>query len=249
MSNGQCKIHTPQTFQISTNERVVAVDYLTKRLIDEIVRLPARANELLEKGVKRIQVPKTDIHIKDQWIIPQGVPAWYDLLRISDSADSELPHYYEEFSRESDSNNIILTTELPDSLKATLPSDTQDKLGLRIIGQEALFFGIPDEIDKPFSINTLTQISDKYKKPVIQVLINENPLRFIGRSIGSRSLKSSCIVIITGLPQGPALLVTKDTMSDSVPSKYIKGPIFNSIEDVKAAKIFKAKEPRKFIRQ
>jgi hypothetical protein len=232
--------------QISTNERVIAVDYLTDRLIDEIVRLPARANELLEKGVKRIQVPKTNIHIRDQWIIPQGVPAWYDLLRISDIADSELPYHYEEFSREVNSDDIILTVELPDSLKAVLPSDYQDKLGLRIIGQEALFFGIPDEIDKPFSENTLKQISNKYKKPVIQVLINESPIRFIGLSIGSRSLKSSCIVIITGLPQGPALLVTKDTMSDSVPSRYIKGPIFESIKDGKDVKIIK---PKKFIQQ
>jgi len=234
MSNGQCKIHTPQTLQISTNERVVAVDYLTRRLLDEIVRIPARSNELLEKGVKRIQVPKTNIHIKDQWIIPQGVPAWYDLLRISDKPDSEMPQYYEEFSRlnttgESSDSYLI---ELPEALRAILPSQSVDKLALRIIGQEALFFGIHDEIDRPFTVNTLVQISNKYKKPVIQVLINETPIRFIGKSFGSKSLKSSCIVIVSGLPQGPTLLVTKDTMSESVPSKYIQGEIYNSIENV-----------------
>jgi hypothetical protein len=249
ISDGQCKIHTPEILQISTNTRVVAVDYLTKRLIDEIVRIPARAYELLEKGVKRIQIPKTNIHIKDQWIIPQGVPAWYDLLRISDSADSELPHYYEEFSRNASTNNIM-TIELPETLRAILPSDSQDKLGLKIIGQAALFFGIPNEIGRTFSINTLKQISYKFKKPAIQVLINETPIRFIGLSIGTRSLKSSCIVIITGLPEGSALLVTKDTMSDSVPSRYIQGPIYNSIEDTKDAVIIKkVKEPRKFTRQ
>ena len=247
MSNGQCKIHTPQTLQISTNERILAVDYLTKRLIDEIVRIPARSNELLEKGVKRIQVPKTNIHIKDQWIIPQGVPAWYDLLRLSDEIDSELPQYYEEFSRPTDTMNIndlsISLLDLPESLKTVLPAKTIDTLILRVIGQEALFFGISDEVDKPFTMNTLIQIANKYKKPVVQILINENPLRFIGRSIGVRSLKSSCIVIISGLNEGPALLVTKDTMSDSVPSKYIQGPIYNSIENITSAKIFK---PRKF---
>jgi hypothetical protein len=246
MTNGQCKIHTPDIFQISTNERIDASDYLSKRLIDEIVRLPGRSNELLEKGVKRVQMPKTDLHIKDQWIIPQGVPAWYDLLRISTETDSELPHYYEEFSRNVNTTNISIVNDLPQVLIDILPPTTVDKLALRSIGQEALFFGIPDEIDRPFTMSTLTEISNKYKKPVIQVLINETPIRCVGRSIGSRSLKSSCIVIITGLSDGPALLVTKDTMSDSVPSKYIQGPIYSSIENIKNAKIFKRKEPRRF---
>jgi len=249
VSDGKCKIHTPQDIQISSIERVIAVDYLTQRLLDEIVRIPAKSNELLESKVKRIQIPKTNIHIKDQWIIPQGVPAWYELLRISNNFDSESPQYYEEFSRLGDYNNEDTNKyllEIPDSLKILLPSETVNKLALRIIGQEALFFGISDEVDKPFSTNILIQISNKYKKPVIHIIINENPIRFTGRSIGLKNIKSSCIVIVTGLKEGPALLVTKDTMSDSVPSKYIYGPIYDSIEDVKVAKIFKSKVPRKF---
>jgi len=222
-------------FRISTDERMASTEYLSSRLIDEIIRLPARANELLEKGVKRIQVPKTNIKIKDQWIIPQGVPAWYDLLRLSDEVDSELAVYYEEFSRENDDiiPESIPVVKLPDSLKAILPADSVDKLILRIIGQEAIYFGITDEIDKPFSQEIQTKISNLKKKPVIQILINEDPIRLIGLLYGTSGTKTSCIVIISGLKEGPALLITRDTTSDSVPSEYIKGPIFNSIQPIK----------------
>jgi len=235
MSEGKCKIHVPDMFRISTDERMASTEYLSSRLIDEIIRLPARANELLEKGVKRIQVPKTNIKIKDQWIIPQGVPAWYDLLRLSDEVDSELAVYYEEFSRENDDiiPESIPVVKLPDSLKAILPADSVDKLILRIIGQEAIYFGITDEIDKPFSQEIQTKISNLKKKPVIQILINEDPIRLIGLLYGTSGTKTSCIVIISGLKEGPALLITRDTTSDSVPSEYIKGPIFNSIQPIK----------------
>ena len=245
-SDGQCKIHTPDIIQIGTNKRVDATKYLTSRLFDEIIRLPARAHELLDKGVKRIQVPSTNIQIGKQWIIPQGVPAWYDLLRTTDFSDDELPQYYEEFSRAEETSeetkakllalNII---PIPDEIKAILPKEHVDKMGLHVVGSIALYFGISDVLNKVFNDQTLAKISNKYKKPVIQILSNETPIVPVGRSVGASSLKSSCIVIV---PDLDAVLVTLDTMSDSIPGKYIKGPIYDSIQQIKA-RIIKLQKP------
>jgi hypothetical protein len=245
-SNGQCKIHTPAVIQISTDNRVEATQYLISRLFDEIIRLPARSHELLEKGVKRVQVPSTNIQIGEQWIIPQGVPAWYDLLRTTDLSDDELPQYYEEFSRSSESSeetkeklkalNII---QIPDEIKALLPEEHVDKMGLQVVGPVALYFGISDVLNKVFNDQTLAKISNKYKKPVIQILSNELPIIPTGRSVGAASLKSSCIVIV---PDLQAVLVTLDTMSDSIPAKYIKGPLYDSIQQIKA-RLVKIQKP------
>jgi hypothetical protein len=230
MSNGQCKIHTPEQLQISSNETMDAIEYLTRRLFDEIVRLPARANELLERGVRRVQPPKTNIQIKDQWIIPQGVPAWYDLLRMSNNTENETSVYYEEFHRSNDTAPLdeIKLVEVPDNLKSILPSEYLDKFVLRLINNEALFFDISDEIDKPFTVKILSKISLKYNKPVIRAIINKDPIEIEGRT--TSSIKSlSCIVIISGLDIGPAILTTHDTLTDSIPALYIKGPLIDSI--------------------
>lgn len=107
VENGMCKIHTPEQIQIRSTPNppgpqfVEASRYFSLRLFDEIVRIPSKRFELLNKGVKKIQIPKTNVHIGTAWILPENVPAWYDLLREGYSAKGkEMPRYYEEFSGE-----------------------------------------------------------------------------------------------------------------------------------------------------
>jgi hypothetical protein len=76
-----------------------AAEYFIHRLFDEIIRMPYKRSELLTKGVKRLQVPSTNIHMGTQWIVPQNVPAWYELLRDTSKSETEQPQFYEEFSR------------------------------------------------------------------------------------------------------------------------------------------------------
>jgi len=235
ISDGKCKIHTPQQLQISSNETMDAIEYLTRRLFDEIVRLPAKANELLERGVKRVQPPKTNIHIRDQWIIPQGVPAWYDLLRISNETNSEAPVYYEEFHTTNTQIGDLTLIEVPEILKELLPPEYHDILVLLPIMNELSYFDITDEKDMTIERQMLS-ISKKYNKPVIQVIINSDPIKILGSVSGS--IKSlSCIVIVSGLADGPAILTTKDTLTDSVPSVYIKGKLTDSIKKTTFVKI------------
>jgi len=230
MSEGQCKIHVPEIYQVSTDKRVDTVKYLITRLFDEIVRIPARSSELLHKGVKRIQVPSTNIHIDKQWIIPENVPAWYDLLKIKEEVNIEEPQYYEEFSRENTDNSIypLNIFELPDSIKELVPEES--KLSLRVIGSIPKYFGLDYDIFDP--LKTIGDISRKIKKPVIQIYLEATPINIIGITYRLLSLNMACLVIVPDFENGPAILVTKDSMNDYVPGGYIKGEIYDSIKYV-----------------
>ena len=246
-NNGSCKIHIPQTVQV--NEKLTQIDttrYLLLRLFDEIIRIPARSYELLEKGVKRVQVPSTNIHIKDQWIIPENVPAWYTLLQGSMQSLHEEPLYYEEFSRQGDSEEDlpqIRIVELPEPLKEVLPQQSISKLGLRIVGSPEdrsgailRYFGIQSETNNnkdSLSKQLIIELVRKLKKPVVQVLVNATPISLFGRSNIFGTFKELCVVIVPDLDEGPAIFVTNDTMSEFIPSEYIQGQIFKSIENLR----------------
>ena len=97
---GKCLLHTPTTVPVSSNRRVSVQDVFITRLLDELVRIPHFRRELLFQKVSKIKVPKTNIHIDSEWIIPENVPAWYELLRTEKVIKQfERPRFYEEFSR------------------------------------------------------------------------------------------------------------------------------------------------------
>jgi len=97
---GKCLLHTPTTVPVSSNRRVSVQDVFITRLLDELVRIPHYRRELLYQKVSKIKVPKTNIHIDGEWIIPENVPAWYELLRTEKVIKQfERPRFYEEFSR------------------------------------------------------------------------------------------------------------------------------------------------------
>jgi hypothetical protein len=149
-SSNTCKIHTPKTVQIRSTpsqKTTDAVQYFARRLFDEIVRLPARANELLQNTVKRVRIPTTNIHVGDAWIIPENVPAWYELLRTGVSEEGrEVPQYYEEFSRsnedrseakaEGEVEHLIPLSDpsVPASVQQLIPSIFQKRLALKRVG-------------------------------------------------------------------------------------------------------------------
>jgi len=225
MDNNICKLHIPETFFME-EKPIETSKYLMLRLFDEIIRIPAKAHELLEKGVKRIQVPTTNIYINKQWIIPENVPAWYNLLRDTTS-QQEQPQYYEEFSRNFRPDETIPQVhlvEVPETLKALLPLEHVNKLALRVVGPLLTYFGVEEEEITPA---VLSQLAKKYSKPVVLVKEGEEP---IGRSKSLFSLKDTCLVLVPDLQEGPAILVMRDTMSEFIPGEMLKGPILNSIQ-------------------
>jgi hypothetical protein len=256
--DGMCKIHTPKEVQIRSTPdttpktmkmREDASTYFIKRLFDEIVRLPALRYELLNKGVKRLQIPNKNIHIGSQWIIPDNVPAWYNLLRAKPDTEKEYPHYYEEFGRkelESDEiqemSKTLQIKQLPEKLIQLLPSGMADKMVIQVVGEKdrpraqslRRYFGLQssraelkDSILSPENLKAINQV---YKIPVIQVLISdEKPIIMGIADVTDLQSSAAVYVILPDYEDGPGILTVKDTVSDTVPSVYISGPIYNAV--------------------
>jgi hypothetical protein len=249
-----CKIHAPTTIPIASNPKprsLPAARYFVDRLFDELIRLPAKRNELLTGAIQRIQVPATNIHIGTQWILPENTPAWYDLLRGPLHEGLEAPEYYEEFSRETVSEAELEDLKegrrlhpVPERLAALFPPDLVQDLVLEVIGNPdqtrsksiRRYFGIPTPLKKGASdidltSTTLLEISKKYKMPVIQIQISKDPLVPLGRVDDSVPIsKTGAYVILPDFEEGPAILVKQHDVTDVIPSIYLKGVLLDSIK-------------------
>lgn len=213
-SSSTCKIHTNPSVRVRSEsqtiqrmyegekvgytlpEQVDAMDYFIARLFDEIVRIPAQRIELLEDRTRKVRIPSTNIHVGTQWILPENVPAWYDLLRSEQMKNgTERPQYYEEFSsfeerpleeaREFALQNIFSldSEEIPKTIPAMIAKNYHSRLGIKIVGEPeedtkfSLFFALgvdtdPDEFNletTTFTPNELQRISTELDLPVIQV--------------------------------------------------------------------------------
>lgn len=257
-TDGKCKIHIPEEIQVRSSPKTTsqdAITYFTERLFDEIIRLPAKRSELMTKTVKRIQIPSTNVHVGNQWILPENVPAWYDLLRGSSEQEAEKPQYYEEFGRTTMTEEEEIDLEegrnlysLPQSLLAELDPASVENIVLEVIGSKnesrsevfRRYFGIrqsEDDTDTYLSTTTLTEISKKYRVPVIQVQVNKTPLIAEGRSDASKfTAKTVVYVLVPDFSEGPALLVMKNDASDTILGSLLRGKLYDSIQ---TRKIFK----------
>jgi hypothetical protein len=263
--DGSCKIHTPDKIQVNSNgERIDAVSYFSTRLFDELLRIPAKRQELFSKGVRRIQVPTTDIQIGDQWILPENVPAWYDLLREPERG-AEVAHYYEEFSKQEDEEDEeddkneeeqlrkSQLAPLPEQLQALLPEGSSSKLGLRLVGSpkesrsQAIlrYFGM-ESTDTSSSKNLLdptelSQLSRKHDtRPVIQIVLQQMPTGIIGRKFTLFENKSGVLIVVPDYEEGPAVLVVVQDGSYIIPESLIVGPLLDSVQ-VEKRQIIKRK--------
>jgi hypothetical protein len=227
--------------------------------------MPYKRSELLTKGVKRLQVPSTDIHMGTQWIVPQNVPAWYELLRDTSKSETEQPQFYEEFSRseQSEEEQVGLEDErrlypIPAALAALLPRNAVDKLALEVIGSRGKpptvslrrYFGIRQskyviEGATDMTTGVLTEISKKYELPIIQVLLRQEPLGVIGITESTYyAVKTGAYVIVPDFEEGPAIVVMRDDVADTVPAKLIEGRLLESIEPMRYRMVKRPKVAR-----
>jgi hypothetical protein len=261
MVEGKCKIHIPEQVQVRsspTSTRIPAAEYFINRLLDEIVRLPARRNELMTMSVKRLQIPTKNIHVGPEWILPENTIAWYDLLREKEVKGVEKPQFYEEFSRQ----NITQTEmdalaqadhliPLPDSIITLFPEKYRNDFAVRIFDgvedterSNALvsYFGIRKDVciknkEDRLDETCIGYISKQYKVPVIQILTQVSPPIITGRlDISTFTPKSAAYVILPDLPEGPGLLVLRDDIVDTIPGELLAGPVMESILETKVYK-------------
>lgn len=92
----RCLLHVPNEYEVG-KANVNARQLLVKRLIEELLRFPEKRNELLTQRVSQYQVLRDGFRSGNQYIIPENIPAWTELLRMEWRKEKkEEPKYLEE---------------------------------------------------------------------------------------------------------------------------------------------------------
>jgi hypothetical protein len=97
-SKGKCRIHVPAE---AGNKRINTVLLFSQRLYDELIRIPFKRTELMERGVGKLKVPTDAVLLGDQWILPDSSTQWVELKRLEWAIETyDKPRFFEEMSRE-----------------------------------------------------------------------------------------------------------------------------------------------------
>jgi hypothetical protein len=261
--NGQCKIHIPEEVRVRSSpslKSISATEYFVNRLLDEIVRLPARRHELMTESVRRLQIPSKNIHIGPEWILPENTIAWYELLREKEVRGVEKPEFYEEMSRqtvtEKEMEDLTIVTHLaslPEQVATMIQEKYRNLLAVRVFNNVEdsqrtnvlmNYFGISsvsefckNNKEDTFDDKCMAYISKQQQIPVIQILTRMSPPIVTGRlDILTFRSKNAAYVILPDLADGPGFLILKDDIEDTIPGEILSGPIFESILETRVAK-------------
>ena len=93
--SSKCLLHVPSTIDLGTGQ-VNAINLLIKKLIEELIRFPMKRNDLLQQGVSQYVKITEAIRYEDQYIVPENLPAWSELLRMEWTKKKE-SKYIEEY--------------------------------------------------------------------------------------------------------------------------------------------------------
>ena len=137
-NGGKCLLHVNDTTTLhdTTGERKVSTaELFTKRIIDELVRFPARRKQLLKKNeISKITRTIKPIRNGNQYIIPESSIAWTNLLRLDWAKQmAEEPKYYEEMSGTEKEKEFISGEELPNELRRLFEDNTSLRLKIPTI--------------------------------------------------------------------------------------------------------------------
>lgn len=114
----KCLIHTPYTASVG-KKQVNAPRLFAYRIVEELLRYPEKRKQLLENKVSGLITIQDAILIgKNQYIVPEDTPAWYDLLRMDwATSGKDKPQFFEELSRQID---VVVDTSAAPSGKNIL---------------------------------------------------------------------------------------------------------------------------------
>jgi hypothetical protein len=92
----KCLLHVPQTFDIGVKQ-VPAINLLITKLIEELIRFPLKRDELLQQRVSQYVKLNEAFRSGNQYIVPEDLPAWSELLRMEWTKTFE-SKYLEEYT-------------------------------------------------------------------------------------------------------------------------------------------------------
>ncbi len=224
---GKCLLHVHAKTELG-DRKVSTPELFTKRVIDELVRFPARRKQLMKKGdVSKVSGIMEPVRIGDQYIIPEASPTWSNLLRLDWAKQTpEKPLYYEEMSRNiMPENEQLPEGELPSSLQELLGPDTPFRLKVpdapenkpllpftAILGTALSDLGLEDNATTMTKDNLIKYVR-KTSKPIglIDLRIDtQNPqVQFVKPMSGSYT----DVVILVFLPDQNGILVDEEGVS------------------------------------
>ena len=214
---GKCSIHSPNIITLGGREEVNAPRFFMLRLLEELLRIPTKRRQLLNRDVPYLSAPKTEVKIGDQTIIPERNIQWYQAL-IEDimAKPTEKPKYYEEFAgtREQIQSKFLDRMAIPDSLREIIgPGDFRLWPAYDIY---SLFVSLNIDIGvltdkqdiRKLNSESISLVRKKLKKTVIQIDLSAAS----GSQIIGSTQKTQDIVVIVILETGqPTLLVNTET--------------------------------------
>ena len=244
---GQCLLHVPTETNLSDEEgeRMVSTpDLFTKRVVDELVRFPARRKQLMSKGkISKLSTIIQPIRKGDQYIIPESSPTWTNLLRLDWTIQlSEQPQYYEEMSRETE--EMKGEYEIPDELRRILGDDSPFHVQYLSTADPARPL-LPLEAILGFSLDALKINSSETvlkRDDLIQyVLASKLPIGMINLSgkhreeppiqfVTAKNEQVDVILILVFLQDEMGILVQEDDQH-RVPIELLPNPIKRRWED------------------
>jgi hypothetical protein len=187
----RCLLHTPENVTVGSKE-VPVVDLLIKKLIEELIRFPVKCKELLEQRVSQYVKLTSAFRSGDQYIVPEDLPAWSEILRMEWRKKQE-SRYYEEYAaiepQPYEPEHVVpaFSTSSNPELK-TLVGDNyffiEEPSGsiARIIEKQGLnkdyLESIGQDMNKPIADeDTAKRISKKLKLSIYQIIYNPgNPV-------------------------------------------------------------------------
>ena len=126
-NEGRCLLHVHKTTSLSDKKGardVSTPELFTKRVIDELVRFPARRRQLMRGEISIVSKMVDPIHEGDQYIIPESSPTWTNLLRLDWMRQiPEEPKYHEEMSGQAEDKKMPEGEMVPE-LQELLGEDT-----------------------------------------------------------------------------------------------------------------------------
>ena len=215
--------------QMEKESRKVSTPMLfTKRVIDELIRFPARRKQIMSQGkISKLSTILQPIRQGDQYIIPESSPTWTNLLQLEWLQQaSEKPRYYEEMSREDDQDDRKYEEPMPDELKMMLGDHTPFHMMdistggvqplmtlLDILGMTAEELGVKED-DTVLSIDQMVQYVKVKQRPIGMINFRGEPrVQFVTPYPGS----FDSVLIVVFLPDRMGMLV----QHNDTPTVYI----------------------------
>ncbi len=265
----RCMLHVPSTIDLETGAEAETIgnvsEYFIQRLLYELVHIPLAYHEIASGSIPRIAPLKTNIHIegrsavKDQWVIPDNVPAWHDLLYdplAGAAAPTEKPQFYEEFTDDfglqaQEQSDTLLETVFGPAVAAQL---VIKKIGSAAQGAYGparavlLYHDVLDQANRAIWTDAVLRGDEPFTDALLKnlsALIGNYPIVFIngqnnaisyGLNVTTQSKKGQVHIIIYNKNEADkyeaSVVVPYGLLLEYVPLERLQGtPIYDTIQN------------------